>query len=61
MTWTDSQIQCQKTNNSYLVEIFSNYQQTYLKAKAFEKGVDLHWWIGLTDKIRNGQPFETFS
>ena len=43
------------------MEIFSKHQQTYLKAKAFEKGVDLHWWIGLTDKIRNDQPTETFS
>ena len=58
MDWPEAQESCKSmANTGHLVEIFSEEQQSFLVAKAFEiqalTGQSNPWWIGLTYDLSN--------
>ena len=62
MSWFGAQNFCNSTSNytsnSYLVEIYNDYQQNFIIEKARNitdpEGRKLNWWIGLTDNENEG-------
>merc|ERR1711994_370505 len=64
MTWSEAHNFCH-SENSHLVEIFSQEQQDYAVMKAFESelltGSPRSWWIGMTDANSEGRWYWIYS